>query len=184
MVRVATLTRPNLSASCFRFGTKEHGLEREYKPSYESLLEGAKVLAGARSPLYQDAYHMLNFAIECFMKYLFCVIREGVFRNQSPEEFVSTIPPFYRRVFTKRHQNLEAGSFGHDIVGIMDEIMAISDLKNFDDFGDLKKELNSDRTSWVPDRYKIRQHGNYKKKYERRLRRFETLLSGSLSGLA
>lgn len=183
MTKVSQLNKPTgLRDTCYRFGSQENGHESEYYPSFQSLLSSAKAL-GNISPAapYQDAYHLLNFSIECFMKYVFCVIREDQWSKNDPENVASSIPLLYRRAFSQKTEKFSAGSYGHDVVLLMDDILAATQDLNKIDFMSLKKELATDRSSWVADRYKLRQHSKYKLKFERRLRKFEDVLAGTLA---
>lgn len=182
-IDVSSLARPNRNNNnVFRFGSKDGEKESDFFDAYQGLLNAAKTLASGRC--FQDAYLNLNFSIESFFKYLFCIVRHDVNQQLTIDAIHEQIPGFYRRVIFQKSENLHAQSFGHNLINLCETIKSsttIGSTKNFKEFlKDLKRENDN---SWVGIRYTPRLDRAYETPYKRRLELFENLLNSELRGL-
>jgi hypothetical protein len=175
-IPIAHLTKPSpVDPSVFTYGTNPGKRESDFFDAYVGNLDTATALEAAGK--FHDALYHLNFAIECFFKYTYCILRKEV-DAQLP---LASIKKLVSK--KSRTEALKAESFGHDLNDLLDTIAILSDIGTDTDFIALQNELKTD-IAWVNRRYQFRNNTLAQTPYFRRKMFFNNLRTGTLGGIA
>lgn len=175
-VSIANLIKPSpVDPSVFTYGTNPGKRESDFFDAYAGNLDTATALEVAGK--FHDALYHLNFSIECFFKYTYCILRKEI-DAQLP---LASIQKMVSR--KNRSEVLKAESFGHDLNDLLATIATLSDLGVDTDFKALQNELKTDG-AWVNRRYQVRNNALAQTPYFRRKMYFSKLLTGPLGGIA
>ena len=156
-----------------------HSDESDFYEAYKAHLDIADLLAS--SSLYWDAVYHLRFSVECFLKYTFCLIRKAHLNINNPSQVSVWLTNWtiYKYPFKKY---LHASNFSHDLRRLRTFFENETDAGVFVEFKDLITHFPSE-SNWVDDRYRARQHSNYKQKFSDFRRDFNSALNGPFNGV-
>ncbi|MDD5226799.1 MAG: hypothetical protein PHV97_06445 [Candidatus Omnitrophica bacterium] len=174
-IPIANLVKPSpVDPSVFTYGTNPGKRESDFFDAYIGNFDTATALEAAGK--FHDALYHMNFSVECFFKYAYCIIRKEV-DAQLP---LASIKKLVSK--DSRAKALKAESFGHDLNDLLETIAVLSDIGTDTDFQALQNELKTD-ISWVNRRYQIRNNTLAQTPYFRRKMFFSNLLAGVLGGI-
>lgn len=179
-IKISTLTSPSPSLTSAYYKSLE---ENGFYPAYSANLDASKALASQAPPLYQDAWLSLNISVECFFKYLFCLVRHKI-ETQAPaaghnliDLNVNKLFLYGTYTFTKR-SDLLCKDFGHNVRDLWTLIDTLTDASsNSAEFASLKHIIPTQQ-DWVDARYKARDHISYESKYVSYSTAFNACLTG------
>lgn len=157
-----------------------HTEESDFYDSYRAHLDIADLLAG--SQLYWDAVYHLNFSVECFMKYAFCLTRKSLLQITNANQVSQFLNDWKAQHPFLNKKYLYAANFSHDLKSLRLFFEAQTDAKNYSEFRDLATHLPSD-TKWVDDRYKSRVHTHYQSKFTDYRKDFNAFLNAPFQGV-
>lgn len=170
MIALTTLTQP---ANKKDFTAYFHTDESDFYDAYKAHLQVADALAAAPHHFYWDAMYHLNFSIECFLKYAFCLVRKQHLNVQTFGQLSTWLTPWTTKPPFKKY--LHAAGFSHDFKKLKVFFENETNALNFNEFKDLSSQFPAD-DKWVEDRYKPRIHSNYQLKYTDYRNAFEDAL--------
>ena len=164
---IASLKAPRtVDRSFYRFDA-----EANYHHAFKAQRSVANVLAAAN--LHHDALLNLHFSIECFLKYLYCLVRE----REVPEDL------YANPMTSDIGKSLAAKErFTHDLRAIATVLSAHTDLTDFQEYKDFERVLPSS-TGWIDERYSVRNHEGRKARYQTLSGFFNEFLEGCVRHL-
>lgn len=151
---------------------------------YQDCLAQSKVLANNQN-MYHEAWLQLHLAVECFLKYLFCLIRERIelnapstghnlielgWRNRNGQLFA-----FGNHYFLS-NRRVNCKDFGHDMKQLWTVIDTLTDASEDLSFEQIVNIMPNEK-AWVDARYQRRDHETYKEQYDGYLSAFEGCLN-------
>ena len=169
-VLISNLRKPTgPDAPCYR-----QGEERGFYDAYLAHKIAADILA--RADLFFDANLQLRYSIECFLKYVFCLIREEFLKNSE-----------VKAIYDCNQDKFRARNFGHHLDQLVRFLQRNTDI---DSSSDPESEFKIFSTAcpsgdnWPEQRYGPRGNESAsKQEYERNLAAFKKILDGTFRGL-
>lgn len=169
---LANLSRPAPTDLPKIYLGEEIGYREAYKQHY---LVSQYLRSGAN--LEREAYYALLFAIECFLKDAFCIIRYAIIgdiRSFGP-------PPFQNKI----HKSLNALTFNHDLSKLSSMLASLSpEVAGDADY--MLFHANLPKDGWVNERYDnpaIHKKIDYTLKYDNLSAVFSSFVDAKLGGL-
>jgi hypothetical protein len=174
-----SLSKPtNGRASCFR-----KPYEAQLYDAFKGQWDASAALAAKE--LYHDAWLNLNLAVECFLKYAFCIVREHLITRAALQPQQDEGPFDYEAasgfLFVKRE--IFAKDLEHDVVGLWGFFKRFTDANSSPHFASLIYDIPT-RKEWIDRRYEARNHTNYRPKYIYYRRSFGRVLRSCFGRIA
>lgn len=161
MVPLGTLTRPTGRNDRTAY---LHPDEADFYDAYIAHVLAADALAAAADPLYWDAMYHLNFGVECFLKYAFCLVRRVHLGIATPADATACLQPWTAQSPFRAKAFLHPSNFSHDFKKLRLFFDSETDAPNFSEYRNLATSFPAD-TKWVEERYKPRVHSQFGTKY-------------------
>lgn len=150
--------------------------EDKYYEAYKARLIVARSLGS--SGLYFDGIHYLNIASECFLKYLFCLVRHEIFQVRTPSNIDNSIPYDYDTAFLFPKNKLTAKDFSHNHNSLVKFLSKFSDVYTaHPEFKKYIRNLKKDET-WINTRYESVVQSDYQIEFADYLADFDNVLNG------
>ncbi len=146
--------------------------EANFHHAFEAQKRVAEVLAAAG--LHHDALVNLYISIECFLKHLYCLVRE---LEVSTDHDATPMGSLLRRSLGAKDRFRD-----HRLTDITKVLNAHTDLSNFVEYRNFERSLPPSG-SWVEARYALRNHPAKRTEYATVLGVFNDFLNGCVKDL-
>lgn len=157
----------------------KYGEEADLYEAYKARLDVARALGQAQK--YYDGVHYLHISSECFLKYIFCLVRHEIYVLKPPAIEDGSIPYDVATAFLFPRNQITTKDFSHNLNRIVKFLNKFSDAGTHREFNVYIRHLSSNE-DWINTRYKAVPHTLYQAEFQSYLADFDALLNGCFVG--